>query len=150
MYSELAIAQHIQTQVRTLSAFETNSVTVNNDEYLDGPIGLNPFFSVYTADDFDSQQSQCPGLLRLDMLCVLVVEFTGSWEDSLNDFMTKRQLLIDLFTTDNPTAICISGGMPTIKGLRANGPIEYIRHVEGDTLPYYVRQAMVMPTEQYN
>jgi hypothetical protein len=149
MSTEKAIAEHIQTQVRTLADFQDDSVTINDSRYLDGPIELAPFFSVYTANQFDSQQSQCPGIITYDMACVLIVEFTD-WQTSMDLFRDIRQTIIDRFTTSNPTAINISGvAIPSIKGIRAATDITGITYSEGQTFPVYLEQFFVITVEQY-
>jgi hypothetical protein len=148
--SEKTIAEHIQTQIRTLLAFENGSVTINDSTYLDGPIESAPFFSVYTSSQFESSQSQCPGTLSLDMQCVLLVEFVD-WQESLDSFRDIRQNIVDLFTTSNATAIRVnSESVPSIKGIRAATDITGITYTEGDTTPVYLEQFMVFVTEQYS
>ena len=149
MHTEKTIAEHIQTQIRTLTAFEDASVTINDSAYLDGPIELAPFFSVYTSNQFESRQSQCPGVLTLDMQCVLLVEFVD-WQTSFDSFRDIRQTIIDRFTTSNSAAINISGdSIPTIRGIRSAGDITGITYTEGQTFPVYLEQFMVISTEQY-
>ena len=149
MSTEKVIAEHIQTQVRTLTAFQDDSVTINDSRYLDGPIELAPFFSVYTADDFDSQQSQCPGIITYDMPCVLIIEFTD-WQTSMDLFRDIRQTIIDRFTTSNPTAITIAGdSIPSIRGARPMTKITGITYSEGQTFPVYLEQFMIVRVEQY-
>lgn len=149
MATEKAIAEHIQTQVKTLTAFETGSVTINDTDYLDGPIELAPFFSVYTSDQFDSKQSQCPGVLTYDVPCVLIVEFTN-WNDSFDSFRDIRQTIVDKFTTSNSAAINIAGDtIPSIKGIRSASGITGITYAEGQTFPVYLEQFMVFTVEMY-
>lgn len=149
MATEKAIAEHIQTQIETLTAFETGSVTINNSEYLDGPIELAPFFSIYTSNQFNSQQSACPGTFSLDMQCVLLVEFVD-WQESLDTFRDIRQTIIDKFTTSNAAAINVTGdAIPSIKGIRAATDITGITYTDGSTFPVYLEQFMIFEVERY-
>lgn len=126
MTTELQLQEGLQTCLRTLSAFASADVVINDWTILDGSSANAPFLIIENADEFDDrQQVKTPGTIWQEQVTLL--ERWTMWTDTLNNFRLHRQAILDAFddaSTNFRTAGGLSGVMINrIRSANAPGPV---------------------------
>lgn len=155
--SEQTIHEAIQATIQSLSAFDDADVTINDWRILDGEIVRSPYVIIETSDDFESrQQSRTPNTIWTIRVWLFVQfsQSSGGWKESLDNFRTYRQNIIDEFNTVG-TDRSPGGGSVTADLIRSGTGIlpyedKYIpADLRNEALPLFLYQLLLMTVEEF-
>lgn len=155
--SEQTIHEAVQITFQGLSAFDNADVTINDWRILDGEIVRSPYVIIETSDDFDSKQDTVTPNTQWEIRAWLFVQFSqtsGGWKESLDNFRTYRQNIIDEFNVVG-TNRSPGGGSVTMKRIRNGTPIlpyedKYIpADMRSESLPLFLYQLLMMSVEEF-
>lgn len=149
MTTELQLQEGIQTALRTLSAFSSADVVINDWTLLDGSSTNAPFLIIENADEFDArQQVKTPGTIWQEQVTLL--ERWTMWTETMNLFRLHRQAILDAFDNADGNfrnAGGLSGVMINrIRSANAPGPVyhpDVDPALRQDMMPLFWAQTMI-------
>lgn len=155
MPGELAIAQGIQTLIQAMAEFADADVVINDWSVLDSPNPNAPYVILATADEFESKMDSAADQTKWSIPVALYEYFTD-WPNTLNNFRTRRQAIIDLFNSAASNARS-AGGLDAVQVnvIRSEGPImPYYApytpsHQIPEALPVYLHQTWIFEVEEW-
>ena len=149
MTTEKAIQEGIQGVVRGISAFEVESVQINNDIFLDGPLTASPFINILDADNFSIRQDTVTPTGFYETPAIFYVEWTD-WQTAQDGLRDHRQSIIDKFSEVGTARS--AGGIDgvNIEEIRADGPVTAVTYSgEELALPVYLMQSLIFVVQIY-
>jgi len=155
--TEEAIQLGIQAGLQSLSAFNGVSVVINDWGVLDQSSALAPYVIISDADDFDARKDTAATQTRWTIPLELCERFTD-WKETLGNFRTRRQAIIDQFNVAAiPPALRSAGGIDglTIDRVYSGGPIAayYDRYLTAaqmaEALPIFLRQTILLECQEF-
>ncbi len=152
--SEAAIQTALQTLIRAMTAYEDNSVTINDWSILDNLGEAHaPFCIIGSSDNFMARQDTQEANTRWDMPITIFEAFTG-WQATLAGITLRRQALVDMINTAG-TNRSVGTSEITIDAVRNDGLVEpyYDPYLDPDQIaiaePIYLRQRIVLEVEEF-
>lgn len=150
MATEKQIQEGIQDSIQAIARFDADSVQINKDIFLDGPLDLSPFFNIIPSDEFTIRQDTITETGRYDVTGILYVAW-DDWETAQTNFRDARQDIIDKFGEVGTARS--AGGIDgvNIVEIRSEGPITGVSYADdpNQTFPVYLMQALVFVVEIY-
>jgi len=147
--SEAQLQAGIKATLQGITRFNSSSVTINNDVYLDGPIANSPFFNILIADSFTSRQDTMTPTGTYQIPVIMYREF-ADWEETQNQFQADRQAILDEFNEVGAARSC--GGLEgvTVNVIRAEGPVTGVAYDETTpAMPVYLMQSLIFEVELF-
>ena len=142
MTTELQLQEGLQTQIRSLDAFDTKHVVINDWTLLDERPSKQPLFIIANTDTLDAAQAasnRSEGTIPIyGTLCVRF----SDWKPSLDLFRDTRQAIVTLF--ENTTGARSLGlEAVTVETITAGTAVDYLNIPDGNSqLPIWIVQRL--------
>ena len=153
--SELGVAEGIQSVVQDVSDyFIADSVVINDWSILDREVSQGPFLNIITADDFRNRQPTVTPIANWTIPALLVVPFVD-WNESMNNFRTYRQAILDKFNEVGTARSADGLTATTIDEIRNGGPVTPVTLAytdpanRADETPQYLSQLILFSCEEF-
>ena len=149
MTTEQALQEGIQDVIQALSEFGANSVTINEDVYLDGTLDASPFVNILNSDTLASMDGVEAPFTPSDVYEIPVILYVAfvDWKDTGNEFRDVRQAIVTGFKTAVSRSCNGLDGVE-IRTIRAEGPVTGVTYSEqqGPIIPVYLSQSLIFET----
>lgn len=149
--SERAIVEKIQEVIQGLPEFEAADVVINDWRIFDRPNIEAPYVLLETSDDFDSQQIvRTPE--QIWGIPITLVENFIDWQETYDNFMNRRQAIIDAFNGTNDARSASGLNIYRIRNEGAITPF-YDKMIPADlqpeALPVFIMQRIILEAKEF-
>lgn len=147
--SEASVQAKLQAAFLTLDEYQPGDVVIDDFSVRDQSIFRSPYIIIETADEFNAVQDTLTPTTEWRIPVTLIVRFTD-WIESLENFRTYRQNIIDLMNSDGNR----SGDGLNINRITPAAPITqyyptYREEIGGDEDPVFIEQIMLFYCEEF-
>jgi hypothetical protein len=149
--TEAQIQAAVQATIQGISAYTTADVRINDWSFLDGPKLFAPYVIIVPADNFRATQDTVSPNTTREVPLWLIESFTD-WKESYDNFVIRRQALIDEFNEVGTNRSPAAGGnvLVSADAIRNDGPVVewYDKlippELQAEAMPDYVVQRIIM------
>lgn len=147
--TEKQLQEGIQAIIQALPEFGTDSVTINDDVYLDGSLNQSPFVNILNSDTLASMDGVEAPFTPSDTYEIPVIVYVAfvDWKATGNEFRDIRQAIVTGFKTAAARSCNGLAGVQ-IRTIRAEGPVTGVTYSEqqGPVIPVYLTQSLIFET----